>query len=301
MTVTDSLMPTQLIGDVRIDRLVESEGPFADADYLLPQLDLALLKEHADWLYPRFVEPGSNQSIMSFHSLVLRTPRTTILVDCCVGNDKQRPARPGWHLQKTPWLNKLHQLGLQPDDIDIVLCTHLHADHVGWNTRLVDGQWAPTFPNARYVFAKQEYDFWEHAAKTHAAKEPLNHGSFDDSVLPIVAAGKAVLVDNDHQLDHGIWLEPAPGHTPGNVIVHVSRSDQHAVLIGDVMHSAIQLADPSLSSRFCYDANQSQHTRMQLIETFANTSTLILPGHFPTPTAGHIVHRGNSFIYNCCS
>ena len=294
-------MQTQHIGDIRIDCLVESDGPFADAGFLLPDIDPELLQAHADWLYPRFVEPVSHKIIMSFHSLVVRTPRSTILVDCCVGNDKQRPSRPGWHQQKFPWLNRLAQLGLAPEDIDYVLCTHLHADHVGWNTQLVAGNWVPTFPNARYVFGRQEYDYWERACREHTGDQPLNHGSFDDSVLPVVSAGKAVLVDNDHQLESGIWLAPAPGHTPGNVIVHVQSGQQHAILSGDVMHSAVQLANPDLSSRFCSDPAQSRVTRRKFVESYAESNIVILPAHFPTPTAGHIVRHGDAFSYTCFS
>ena len=294
-------MHTLHIGDIRIDRLVETEGPFADADFLLPEIQPGLLEANADWLYPRFVEPVTNKIVMSFHSLILTTPRSTILVDCCVGNDKERPSRPGWHKQNTPWLDKLLTLGLTPEDIDIVLCTHLHADHVGWNTRLIDGRWVPTFPNARYVFGRTEYDYWEQACREHKGEAPLNHGCFDDSVLPVIEAGKAVLVDHDHQLETGIWLAPAPGHTPGNVIVHVQSQDQHAILTGDVMHSAIQLANPDLSSRFCLDPLTSRVTRHKLIETYADSNVTLLPAHFPTPTAGTIVRLANAFSYQCCT
>jgi len=273
------------------------DGPFADVDFLLPAIDANLLTEHADWLYPRYVEPQTNKVIMSFHSLIIRTPRSTILVDCCVGNDKNRPSRPGWHQLQTPWLDRLAQIGLQPEDIDTVLCTHLHADHVGWNTRLIDGQWVPTFPNARYVFARTEYQYWESAQQTHTGDTPLNHGCFDDSVLPVINAGHAVLVDADHELETGIWLEPAPGHTPGNVVINVQSGQRHAILCGDVMHTAIQLANPELSSRFCLDPDQSRVTRRQLIERCADTGIVMLPAHFPTPTAGCISCHGNSFRY----
>lgn len=290
-------MKTVTIGDIRIDKLVENDGPFADVDFLLPDIDSSLLTEHADWLYPRYVEPDTNKVIMSFHSLVIRTSRSTILVDCCVGNDKNRPLRPGWHQLQTPWLKRLAKLGLQPEDIDTVLCTHLHADHVGWNTRLVDGMWVPTFPNARYVFGRNEYQYWESAQQAHTADSPLNHGCFDDSVLPVMESGKAVLVDTDHELEAGIWLEPAPGHTPGNVVVHIKSGRQQAILCGDVMHTAIQLANPDLSSRFCLDPNQSRITRRQLIESCADSGIIMLPAHFPTPTAGCITCSGSSFRF----
>lgn len=291
-------MQTQIIGDIRIDRLVESEGAFADAEFLFPDIDLSLLDAHADWLMPTFVEPETQKVVMSFHSLLIRSPRSTILVDCCVGNDKHRPARPGWHQLNTPWLEKLSQLGVQPEDIDFVLCTHLHADHVGWNTRLVNGKWVPTFARARYIFGRLEYEYWEEACRTHTGNEALNHGSFDDSVLPIIEAGRAILVDHDHQIEPGIWLEPAPGHTPGNVIVHVKSGNQHAILTGDVMHSAIQLANPALSSRFCLDVQKSRDSRHKLIDSYAETSVIMMPAHFPTPTAGCIERRGSAYHYS---
>ena len=293
-------MQTQFIGDIRIDRLLESDGAFADADFLFPDIDPALLEQHKQWLYPRFVEPFSNKIILSFHSLIIRSTRMTILVDTCVGNDKERPSRKGWHQQKTRWLEKLGQFNLHPEDIDVVLCTHLHADHVGWNTQLVNGRWVPTFPNARYVFSKDEYQYWQQANENHTGDMPLNHGCFGDSVLPVVEAGQSLLVDNDHQLDQGIWLEPAPGHTPGNVIVHVKAGEQHAILSGDVMHSAVQLANPNLSSRFCLDSTLSRRSRQQLLDTYVDTGVIMLPAHFPTPTAGRIVSHGSSFAYACC-
>ncbi len=290
-------MQTHTIGDIRIDRLMESEGAFADADFLFPEISPTLIETQADWLMPTFIDPETKKIIMSFHSLLIRSSRSTILVDCCVGNHKHRPNRPEWHQLNTPWLAKLKTLGLQADDIDYVLCTHLHADHVGWNTQLVNGQWVPTFPNAQYIFGQLEYQYWEEACRSHEGDSPLNHGSFDDSVLPIIEAGKAILVDNDHQIEPGIWLEPAPGHTPGNVIVHVKSGTQHAILTGDVMHSAIQLANPDLSSRFCSDAILSRDSRTKLIETYAETPVIMMPAHFPTPTAGRIVRRGNAFEY----
>lgn len=296
-------MKTQTIGRVRIDKLVESDGPFAAPDFLLPDIDMSLLEEHADWLCPLFVESDTKKVIMSFHSLIIRTPKHVILVDCCVGNDKQRPSRPGWHEQNFPYLERLAAHGLSPENIDFVFCTHLHADHVGWNTRLSNGQWVPTFPNARYVFARTEYDYWENANRQHSSQQgnnaPLNHGCFDDSVQPIMDAGLADLVADNYQFDDTIWFEPAPGHTPGLIVVHIRDGNEHAVLTGDVMHTPIQLANPDLSSRFCLDPDQSRVTRKALLNRYADTNTLILPGHFPGPTAGHIVSHKSSFCYRC--
>jgi glyoxylase-like metal-dependent hydrolase (beta-lactamase superfamily II) len=293
--IEEQRMKTQAFGDIVVDRVVECEGPFAALDFLLPDIDAEVLDEAGWWLRPRFIEPGTDQVVMSFHSLVVRTPRMTVLVDACVGNDKERPARPGWHRRRSDYLQRLAALGLAPDDIDVVMCTHLHADHVGWNTSLADGRWVPTFPRARYLFARREFDYWNDAVTKHAGTEPLNHGSFEDSVLPVVAAGLAELVDDGFEIDHGLVLEAAPGHTPGNVVMKIGQSNTDAVLTGDVLHTAVQLARPHVSSRFCTDPQESAETRTALIERYAETSTLILPAHFPAPVAGRIVREREAF------
>jgi len=292
-------MQTQVIGDIRIDRIVDMEGPFADLGFLIPDAPPDLIARHADWLKPLFIAQD-DQVVMSFHSLLIRTPRKTILVDACIGNDKQRPERPAWHKQRGPWLDNLRALGVAPEDIDLVTCTHLHADHVGWNTKLEEGRWVPTFPNARYVFARREYEHWEQeTARAHreAPDSPANHGSWDDSVLPVMEAGQADLVDSDFELETGIWMEPAEGHTPGNIVVNVEQSGQRAVLMGDVLHTAAQLTDPALSSRFCTDPVQSATCRCALVDRYAETDTRILTAHFPSPTAGRIERDGNGFRF----
>jgi glyoxylase-like metal-dependent hydrolase (beta-lactamase superfamily II) len=290
-------MKPQQIGDFRVDRVLESESPYFALDFLLPGASPDLIAANADWLKPRFVDPADDRLILAFQSFVLRTGRHTILVDSCTGNDKERPQRPNWHRQKHPFLDRMRALGVAPEAIDFVFCTHLHADHVGWNTKLENGRWVPTFPNARYVFARREYEHWEgvHRAIVAAGGEPLSHGSFADSVLPVVEAKRAVFVESDHEFETGVHLEPAYGHTPGNCVLHAKSNGAHAVFIGDVMHTAAQLANPALSSRFCEDAALSAKTRTALIERHAETDTVLLACHFPTPVAGRIRRRGTGF------
>ncbi len=280
----------QLIGDIRVARVVENEGPFAPVGFLLPQFRQELLLEHR-WLQPAYVDEEM-RAMMSFHSYVLRTSRRTILIDGCVGNGKERPQRPMWHRQEGPYLDRLAQAGVRPEQVDVVFCTHLHADHVGWNTRLRDGRWAPTFPNARYVFARREYEHWE---KLHRAGQAPNHDSFADSVLPVMEAKQADLVESDHEIESGIHLEAAYGHTPGTCLLHVGSRGEHGVFIGDVMHSPVQLADPGLSSRFCSDAVQAAATRRALCERYAETASLLFTAHFPAPSAARIRRLGSSF------
>ena len=288
-------MKSLKVDAVTIERLVESEGPFAAPDFLFPDATPELVANEVAWLQPSFFDLEKNMLIMSFHSYVVRTPRHTILVDTCVGNDKQRPDRPFWHQLETPYLNDLVALGIQPEEVDYVMCTHLHADHIGWNTKLIDGRWVPTFPNARYVFARREYDYWCEQSKS--VSEPVNHGAFEDSVLPIIESGQAVLVESDYCLDDHVWIQPAPGHTPGNVIINAGSSNQRAVLCGDTIHHPIQLTYPEWSSRFCEDPIQSYATRKHLLETLADTSDFLLAAHFPNPTAGRIVSQDHGFRF----
>ena len=280
----------QLIGDIEVTRVVEAAGSFAPVDFLLPGFNPEILQRHR-WLQPGFVD-AAMQVVMSFHSYLLRTTRHTILVDGCVGNGKERPLRPMWHRQEVPYLERLAAAGVQPEQIDFVFCTHLHADHVGWNTRLKGGRWVPTFPNARYIFGRREYEHWE--ALQRAGEEP-NHGSFADSVLPVMEAGLADLVESDHELETGLHLEAAYGHTPGTCLLHAHSRGQHGVFTGDVMHTPVQLADPALSSRFCADPALSARTRQALCERYAETQSTLFTGHFPAPSAARIVRAGSTF------
>jgi len=283
------------LGDFSVNRVVEAEGPFAAVDFLLPAFDSQIIHQHP-WLKPAFVDE-QNRVVMSFHSYVIRTGRHVILVDGCVGNDKERPLRPMWHRQRTDFLARLAAAGVKREEITLVFCTHLHADHVGWNTELRDGRWVPTFPNARYLFSKVEYEYWEREHRAALARgEPLpNHGSFADSVLPVMDAKKADLVASDHEIEHGLHLEAAPGHTPGTCLLHAENRGAHGIFSGDVLHTPVQLADPALSSRFCSDPALSAKSRTALCERIANTPSFLFTGHFPAPSATRIVRMGNSF------
>lgn len=291
-------MKTVRIGEFLVDRVVETEGAFAPIDFILPQVDLARVEAQSHWIRPRYLSED-NRLVMSFHSYVLTTPHHRILIDTCVGNDKSRPARPSWHQQQGSYLQTLAALGLAPEDIDFVCCTHLHADHVGWNTQLRDGRWVPTFPKARYVFARSEYTHWEQIHRQALARgEPApNHGSFADSVLPVMEAGQAELVREDFEFEEGVYLRPALGHTPGTCCLHAHSQGARGLFSGDILHTPVQLLDLSWSSRFCEDPLQSAQTRRRLVESVADTGTVLLAGHFPSPTAGQIVTDGDGFAW----
>jgi glyoxylase-like metal-dependent hydrolase (beta-lactamase superfamily II) len=254
--------------------------------------DVAATRTGAD---ARFVDPVTRQFIMSFHSLVVRTPKGNLLVDACVGNHKERPLLPEWHQQEWPYLERLAAMGLSPADIDYVCCTHLHGDHVGWNTRLQDGQWVPTFPNARYLFAAGELSYWE----AYHAVDPGNpyERPWQDSVLPVIAAGQVDRVANDHEILPGICLRHAPGHTPGNVVIEIDDGRRRAIMTGDVMHHPIQIERPHWCSQFDTDPYRAMDTRLGLLERVADTGTTLLGAHFAHPAALNIVRDGDGFFY----
>ena len=290
---------------IRIERLVESEGPLYPLQVLLPDLDQSVIDAHRAWLAPRFFHLETRLLVMSLHTFIIRTPQHVILVDTCVGNNKHRPDFGDWHHQHTPYVENLNALGITLEDVDFVFCTHLHVDHIGWNTRLEDGRWVPTFPNATYLFARREWEHWHaYATDTAGPDDPyplpvrrVLRDSYQDSVLPVVEAGQSQLITSGHHIEEGIWVEAAPGHTPGNAILTIERDSLHAVLSGDVIHHPLQVVYPEVSSAFCFDPEQSRQTRRKFVERYADSSALILPAHFATPTAGRIVSNNEDFRF----
>jgi glyoxylase-like metal-dependent hydrolase (beta-lactamase superfamily II) len=293
------MKPVQL-GDITIHKVTEIERLAVDAPWLLGNITPEIIDQNRDWLGPKLLEPGTNKLILSFHTYVIRTPTLNILVDTCNGNHKQRPTMPAWHMLDLPYLDRLRAVGLAPEDIDIVMCTHLHADHVGWNTRLENGRWVPTFPKARYLMSRVDY---EHFDALHRSQPdlPVNRGSFVDSVLPIVEHGRAVMIGPgdtmDADLSDQVWLEGAPGHSPGNINIFIKSGGRNACLCGDVIHHAIQCAAPHLSNPADVDKPQAIETRRKLLDRCADTDMLMLTGHFPDPTAGRIVSAGGTLRF----
>ena len=229
------------LGKISIKRIVDLERVPFSLDLIFPNIhpdEIQKIVEKAD---TRKFSDQNLSLLLSFHSFLIQTGKHNILVDTCCGNDKNRPERPVWHNRNGPFIQNLAATGLSPLDIDFVLCTHLHADHVGWNTKLADGKWIPTFPNAQYIFAQKELDYWQAESIKNPA-EPIMYGSYDDSVLPVVTSGQALLINGEYHISDGINTEPAPGHTPGNMILHVENNNEKAILCGDVIHHPIQLA-----------------------------------------------------------
>jgi glyoxylase-like metal-dependent hydrolase (beta-lactamase superfamily II) len=272
------------VGKVRITKIVEMET-VGHTRFILPQATPEEIQK-LSWLVPHFAT-DEGRLRMSVHSLVVETLTRRIVVDTCIGNDKQGRKVPTWNGLNTPFLKTLAAAGYPAESIDTVLCTHLHVDHVGWNTRLVNGEWVPTFPNARYIFGKTEYEYWAAHSDT-----PEHKTVFDDSVRPVVEAGKADLVSSDTRLCDEITLIPTPGHSPGHMSVHIASDGAEGLLTGDVAHHPCQMAHLDWSSTFDSDPVQSIDTRRMLFSRFADTPTLVIGGHF---NAGHIRRDGDAF------
>ena len=277
------------VGDLTIHRIVEQEGPVFPLD-LFPALTPEIVAENRGWLRKAGALNDNDTLILAFQSYVVRTPHHTILIDSCIGNDKPRPGRPVWH-QKTDdsFMRGLKTADVAVEDIDFVMCTHLHVDHVGWNTKLENGRWVPTFPNARYVFGKTEYDYW--AAENAKTEVP----PFADSVLPVVEAKRADIVGNDFALGDHLRILPTPGHTPGHVSFALGKSKDDAVFVGDIMHSPLQLRHPELSPKFDVDPALAATTRKSFLERYCDTDTLCCTAHFPSPSTGKIRRKGAGF------
>jgi glyoxylase-like metal-dependent hydrolase (beta-lactamase superfamily II) len=274
------------VGRVKITKIVELET-IGSTRFILPLATNEEIRK-IPWLIPHFASEEGRLK-MSIHSLVVETASRRIVVDTGLGNDKEGRRVPAWNNRKDPFLESMTAAGFPPDSIDTVLCTHLHVDHVGWNTKLAGGKWVPTFAKARYVFGKTEYEHW----RDHS-DEPDKAAVFNDSVTPIADAGKADLVGGDHKLTDEITLIPTPGHSPGHMSIHIRSDGEEGLLTGDVAHHPCQMAHLDWSSTADSDAVQSARTRRELFSRFAGTPMLVIGGHF---NAGRIEREGDAFKF----
>lgn len=281
------------IGNVKIARVLDTHILGETAQSWFPDFNRDAVRPHEHWLCPHHFDPETGRIPMPVHSFVLETAHHLILVDTCVGNDKERPGVGEFHRLTTNYLHRLAAVGLRPEDIDYVMCTHLHVDHVGWNTRLVDGRWVPTFPNARYVVSKTEFE----AARDEAItiNFPAIRNCFADSVLPIVEAGKMDFIDGIHEMLGVMTLRPAPGHSPGHMRIELRSDGQIGVFAGDMVHSPIQVPLWQWSSKVCWDKNMAAQSRRELLEFCVAEGALLLPGHFSSPHVGRIRDAHGTF------
>ncbi|MGK0259810.1 MAG: glyoxylase-like metal-dependent hydrolase (beta-lactamase superfamily II), partial [Candidatus Azotimanducaceae bacterium] len=265
------------VGDIKITRVIEMEVA-GGSKFILPDATREACRE-IDWMAPHFMDADGNL-IMSVHALIIDTGERRIVVDTCIGNDKERNI-PAWSNLQTTFLTDLEAAGYPKESIDTVMCTHLHVDHVGWNTMLVDGKWIPTFENARYLMAEKEWAYWD-ANEDESTYGPV----LADSVRPIVEAGLHDLVGETHEICPGVVLEPTPGHTPGHVSVHITSNGEEALITGDCIHHPVQMTRTDWCSSADYDQQQGRSTREGLLEKYVDGDVLIIGTHFATPTAG---------------
>jgi glyoxylase-like metal-dependent hydrolase (beta-lactamase superfamily II) len=282
------------IGQATITRVEETCGPTYPIIDIFPECSSAVLSEHGHWLAPSHFDAQTGLIKLSVHSWLLQIGRQKILVDACCGNNKVKPGRPFWHMLNVPFLERLAKAGAQPDEIDYVMCTHLHHDHVGWNTQLLDGRWVPTFPNARYVISKTDFQYYR-KLDSDDQTAPAEMGTFRECVLPLVEAGRAELVSGDHRLNEHIELMPAPGHSAGHVVFKLEAAGERAVFTGDVFHHLLQVYYPDWNFPKNSDPEQARASRRRVLEHCASSGAFVLPAHVGAPFAGHIEATGRGF------
>lgn len=283
-------MTTWQIGDVSIRRVVELETPvpYHPKHPFITEARPEALRQ-MPWLYPHFVTPEGHL-MTSVHALVVEAPGLKLVVDTCIGNDKPRRMTGNVGLT-TQFLQQLAAAGCPAETVNAVLCTHLHVDHVGWNTRLQAGRWVPTFPNARYLFGRVEYEHWSR----EQAAEPAR--VMQDSVQPIIDAGLVELVEVDHRLSPEVRLVATPGHTPGHVSVVIESGGARALITGDIMHHPCQIGQPEWTTSFDSDRSAATATRNKLLAELADAPVLVIGTHFAYPTAGHITRAGERYRF----
>jgi len=248
------------------------------------------------WLVPGYYDAAADAFITSIHVWLVKTPERIIIVDTGSGNGKDRPLSPRFADLNTPFLARLKAAGVEPKDVGLVLLTHLHIDHVGWNTVRKGERWVPAFPNATYVMSRIERE-WRDPATTAATRPAEANLPFLDSVKPVIDAGQAKLVEGNETIADGIDLAPVPGHAPGQMAVRLRSQGQEALFSADVMHQPIQVYYPEINSKYCEDQELARRTRRWLLEYCADTGCLMLPAHFAAPFCGRILRRGDTFAF----
>lgn len=293
---------TLRLGDVELFRVIEWEGPIAPPAAIVPTAPADLWEQNRSWLAPDFWDPEADAYRAAMNTWVLRSAGTTIVVDTGIGNDKYRPYFPLLSYLRTDFLARLAAVGVEPEDVDVVVNTHVHSDHVGWNTTLRDGEWIPTFPNARYVLNSTDVDYWNpvngHVKRAVVAGLTADYGNqnmFEDSVAPILQEGLADLWDGSHVIDENLRLDVQAGHTPGSAVLTVQSGSDRAVLVGDLVHSPVQILDPELHSCFDEDPQQARTARRRVLSWAADHTALVLPAHFPGSGGAEVSRQGDGF------
>jgi glyoxylase-like metal-dependent hydrolase (beta-lactamase superfamily II) len=278
-------MKSWTIGEITVTRIVELWDFQDNIQMTMPD---ATAEEVValEWLHPHYATPDGRQR-MNFQGFVIQAPGRAIVVDSCIGAGRQRDFDVFCDLPEG-FLEDLESLGISREEVDTVMCTHLHFDHVGWNTYKdpETGEYKPTFPNARYLFGRTEYEAWQTVIR-HDGHHTDTH--LVECVDPIVALGMAEFIEADHEIAPGIRCEPSHGHTPGHVHVLISSNGEEAVITGDLMHHPMQCAMPHRPATFDMDKEAGRATRIGFVGQYADSGVLVIGAHFAEPTAGHIV------------
>ncbi|MFJ5969755.1 MBL fold metallo-hydrolase [Streptomyces sp. NPDC093060] len=268
------------VGDVEVLRIVEWRGPYVPAGALVPDCDPEVWSAHEEELVPDHREPGGDRAVVALQTWVVRSGGRTVLVDTGVGNGRERPGNPLFHQRQGDFLDRLERAGVRPQDVDVVVNTHLHGDHVGWNTRNDDGEWVPSFPGARYLLpAADDHHFGPEGGYAGGVRVD-DRLVYEDSVAPVHRAGQAVLWDGEYRIDEHLVLEAAPGHTPGSSVLRLASRGERAEFVGDLLHSPVQILHPECSSCFCLDPRQAAATRLRVLERASDERALVVPAHF---------------------
>lgn len=284
------------IGAVSVTRVMEWEGLFAPGTELIPASDPQSWDDRRELLAPDHWDPESGLVRACLQTFVLRSEGKTILVDTGAGDHKERPYIPVFGHLETGFLARLEEAGVRPEDVDVVVNTHVHIDHVGWNTYLADRAWVPTFPNARYLFSKADFDYWNPLNGHERRGAFVNQNMFEDSVLPVAEAGLADPWEGDtHRIDANLTLELAPGHTPGLSVLKLESEGERAVFVGDLLHSPVQILSPDWNSCFCEDPDRAARSRRRVLSWAADNNALLVPAHFGGQHAAEVVRTGDDF------
>ncbi|PCJ12540.1 MAG: MBL fold metallo-hydrolase [Gammaproteobacteria bacterium] len=285
---TEGPKQTWKIGDVSITRVVETMS-LISPQMLYPKASLETLSDDLDWLQPHFLD-SEGKILLSIHSFLVKSKGLRIIIDTCVGNDKKVPI-PGWSGLKSRFLDHLATAGFPREKVDRVLCTHLHFDHVGWNTFLDNDQWKPTFPNARYLIGAAEWDFWG------GKEDPFGANTNEEAIQPLLDANLVDLVETNHEINQEVRLIPTPGHTPGHVSVEIESQGQRAVITGDLFHHPLGFAHPDWEDIADVEGALAHKSRVEFMQRYGDGPTLVLGTHFASPTSGKIISDGDGYRF----
>ncbi|MEU8828062.1 MBL fold metallo-hydrolase [Streptomyces sp. NPDC048636] len=289
-------MDTITLGNLEITRIVELPTKGLARDFVFPDVAMEHWRANEGWLAPQFLDPAADEIRTMIQTWLIRGEGRTILIDTGIGNGRERPAMPVFHHLDTDYMANLAAAGVRPEDVDTVICTHLHGDHVGWNTHRVDDAWRPTFPNAAYVLPRADFDYWNPANGHRTRSGPRMANVFEDSVAPVHEAGQTVLWEGGHHdIGAGLRIEPAPGHTPGSSVVWLRSGTDRAVFAGDLLHSPLQIVEPDCCPHFDEDEAGSRVSRRRVLEEAADRGALLFPAHFPGPGAAEVRRDGSRF------